>query len=185
MIDWEGIIDAGSMDELKDAKIWLFRENMRLERERMDLEKEQADLKDSVDKFRKERVQFKSEMEELNRRTIQERKMLHQENLFFDKKMAILKDGFKHLEEDRKAVEREKKALADERRLLSERGSTSDEINAAEIGTLLFRSAAGPLGIRKRYKDLIKIFHPDNLFGDDELSQIINREFQKRKREEF
>lgn len=153
---------------------------MRLENERAKLEKEKTDLKESVDKFISERVKFKREMEDLNRRTVQERKRLKEENLFFDKKMAILQDGFRHLEEDRKNFEREKKSIAEERRLLGISGIGQ----TPEIGEILFRSANNPLGLRKRYKDLIKIFHPDNLFGDDELSQIINREFQKRRKEE-
>ncbi len=46
---------------------------------------------------------------------------------------------------------------------------------------LLFRGATNPLALRKRYKDLMKIFHPDNLSGDGELVQMINREYNRRK----
>lgn len=180
MIDWEDIVKAEDLEELREAKLWLFKENMRLENERAKLEKEKVNLKESVDKFIKERVSFKKEMEDLNRRTVLERKRLKEENLFFDKKMAILQDGFRHLEEDRKKFEREKKSIAEGRRLPEAPGGGPN----SEIGEILFRSANNPLGLRKRYKDLIKIFHPDNLFGDDELSQIINREFQKRRKEE-
>ena len=49
---------------------------------------------------------------------------------------------------------------------------------------LLFRGANNPLALRKRYRDLIKIFHPDNLFGDGELAGQINKEYLKRKQEE-
>lgn len=180
MIDWEDIVKAEDIEELREAKLWLFKENMRLENEWAKLEKEKINLNESVDKFLNERVKFKREMEDLNRRTVLERKRLKEENLFFDKKMAILQDGFRHLEEDRRNFEREKKRIVDERRLLGISGSGQ----GLEIGELLFRSANNPLGLRKRYKDLIKIFHPDNLFGDDELSQIINKEFQKRRKEE-
>ena len=37
----------------------------------------------------------------------------------------------------------------------------------------------------KRYKDLMKIFHPDNNSGDAELVQLINKEFAKRKQDYF
>ncbi|MCD7836826.1 MAG: hypothetical protein LUG83_09325 [Lachnospiraceae bacterium] len=147
MIDWEDIVNAEAADELKEAKLWLFKENMRLENERTKLETEKRRLKD--------------------------------ENLFFDKKLAILQDGFRHLEEDRRAFERQKSAVAKENRISDALGTGQGE----RIGELLFRSANNPLGLRKRYKDLIKIFHPDNLFGDDELSQIINKEFQRRRKE--
>ena len=93
MIDWEEIIRAESVEELKSAKLWLFQENMRLENERRQLETEKKELSDTRDKFLKEKVQFRDEMEDLNRRSVVERKRLKEENLFFDKKMAILQDG--------------------------------------------------------------------------------------------
>ena len=179
MIDLEALIGAESEDELKQAKLWLFKENMRLINERNTIEKEKEELKLSVERFQSDRVKFRQEMEELNRTALNERQRLREENQFFDKKMAILKDGFKHLEEDRKVVEREKKALAEERKLLMQGSS----INNSDVGAILFRSASDQLGLRKRYRDLIKIFHPDNLFGDDELTQIINKEYERRKEE--
>lgn len=163
MIDWEEIISAESVEELKSAKLWLFQENMRLENEKIQIENE------------------KKEVEILNRRTTLERNRLKEENIFFDKKMAILQDGYRHLEEDRKTLEREKKNFAEERKLLAERGTDMD---AGDIGQILFRSVSNPLGLRKRYRDLVKIFHPDNLFGDEELSQIINKEFQRLRRDD-
>ena len=36
---------------------------------------------------------------------------------------------------------------------------------------------------KKRYKELTKIFHPDNLAGDTEVIQRINREYEQLKRE--
>ena len=75
MIDWEEIIKAEDLDELKKAKLWLFQENMRLENERSEFIR-------SRDKFLNERVKLRDELETLNRRTVMERKRLKQENLF-------------------------------------------------------------------------------------------------------
>lgn len=174
MIDWEEIIKAENMDELKDAKLWLFRENMRLENER-------NEFAQSRDKFLQERVKLREELADLNRRTVLERKRLKEENLFFEKKLAILQDGFRRLEEDRQSFEKEKRALREEVARLKEADCESTAQNAAEV---LFRSVNNPLALRKRYRDLVKIFHPDNLFGDAELAQQINKEFLRRKREE-
>ena len=33
-------------------------------------------------------------------------------------------------------------------------------------------------GLKKRYKDLIKVFHPDNFNGDNVTLQNINREYE-------
>lgn len=172
MIDWEEIIKAGSVEELKEAKLWLFRENIRLQNE-------QQELALAQDKFLKERVRLRNELDELNRKTVMERKRMRQENLFFDKKMAILQDGFRKLEEDRKALEQEKRILAAEKTQIKyNRGIQSDE-----LVDVLFRNVNNPLALRKRYKDLVKIFHPDNMFGDAEMMQLINKEFQRRKEE--
>lgn len=175
MIDWEEIIKSESVDELREAKLWLFRENIRLQNE-------QKELAISQDKFLKERVRLRNELDELNRRTVLERKRLKEENLFFDKKMEILKDGFRKLEEDRRVLEREKRFLSEERRMYREEAAASSAVSDNIVATL-FRNANNPLTLRKRYRDLVKIFHPDNLLGDAELMQAINKEFVRRKEE--
>lgn len=172
MIDWEEIIKTECVEELKEAKLWLFRENMRLQNERKELTAAQ-------DKFLRERVTLRNELDELNRKTVMERKRLREESLFFDKKMEILKVGFIDLERDRKALEQEKRSLAEAKNAAYE---DEDKQEAADnIVTVLFRNVNNSLALRKRYRDLVKIFHPDNLFGDAELMQSINKEFFKRK----
>ena len=182
MIDWEEVIKAESTEELKEIKLWLFQENMRLKQERTELEQERAELELAKNKFLDERVKLRDELDELNRRTVMERKRLKEENLFFEKKMAILQEGFRQLEADRKKFERERQTLMEEAREQSH--DYSDEESSLTAVQLLFRGANNPLALRKRYRDLIKIFHPDNLFGDGELAGQISKEYQKRKQEE-
>lgn len=173
MIDWDEIAGTGDEDKLKSAKLWLFQENIRLENERKELEA-------SRNKFLDERVRFRRDLEELNRRTVQERKRLREENLFFEKKMTILQDGFRQLEEDRKALDKQKKALSD----LNRQHMEQEELLLSEnMVRRLFADINNSLALRKRYRDLIKIFHPDNMFGDEELVQMINKEYYKRKEE--
>lgn len=174
MIDWEEVIKAESKEELREIKLWLFQENMRLENER-------RELAQSKDRFLKERVQVRDEMDALNRRTVMERKRLKEENLFFEKKMAILQDGFRKLEEDRQRFDKEKRLLAKEREYFSQ---AETNISAEGVAEVLFRNVNNPLALRKRYRDLVKIFHPDNWFGDEELVQMINKEYVRRRREE-
>lgn len=174
MIDWEEIAGAVETDELKEAKLWLFQENVRLENAR-------KELAESQEKFTKERVQFRRELEELNRRTLQERKRLKEENLFFEKKLAILQDGFRQLDEDRKTLERQRQVLAEQRRRSIQ--YAEDEPLLEETVKRLFAGVNNPLALRKRHRDLVKIFHPDNLFGDAALVQMINKEYVRRKEE--
>lgn len=174
MIDWEEIAGAVGTDELKEAKLWLFQENIRLENER-------KELAESQEKFLNERVRFRRELEELNRRTVQERKRLKEENLFFEKKLAILQDGFRQLDEDRKTLERQKQVMAEQRKRSIQ--YAEDESILEETVKRLFSGVTNPLALRKRHRDLVKIFHPDNLFGDAALVQMINKEYVRRKEE--
>lgn len=108
----------------------------------------------------------------------QEDRRLKEERYFVEQKMAFLKDGFKKLEEERQKFEQEKMHY-------TSRNEPSYELSTGDSSAveLLFRSAmSNPLALRKRYRDLVKIFHPDNLFGDEELLRMINEEFSKCKR---
>ncbi len=176
MTGWEELDKAESEKELKALKLWLFKENIRLQNERKDLEKTQ-------EKFAEERSGFRREMDEMNRHILLERKRLREETLFFDKKMAILQEGFKNLELDRKQLERERRQFEAEKRY-SEQQYPGDKTTVEDTASILFRGLNNTLALRKRYKDLMKIFHPDNLFGDAELVQMINREYARRKKEE-
>lgn len=175
MIDWDEVNRAKSIDELKNVKLWLFQENIRLANERKELALSQEE-------FVNEREKLRQELDELNRKMMMEQKRLKEENIFFEKKMAILQDGFKHLDEDRRSLEQQKKEFAAQRLSITKRESYGPA--SEEAVRLLFRGANNSLALRKRYRDLVKIFHPDNLFGDEELVQIINREYLRRREEQ-
>jgi curved DNA-binding protein CbpA len=44
---------------------------------------------------------------------------------------------------------------------------------------MFFSGVVSKQSIKKRYKDLIKIYHPDNLDGDKDTIQEINSEYNK------
>lgn len=183
MINWEDVLSSDSADELKAAKLFLFQENMRLENERKALEEERQRIKQLQDDFIKDRVMLRDELNELNQATLQERKRLREELQFFEKKLEILQNGFFELDKDRKKLIREREAFEELRqntKILP--GKYTGDYGP--IAQILFQNVSGPLAIRKRYKDLVKIFHPDNLFGDSELISAINYEFQRRKDED-
>ena len=43
----------------------------------------------------------------------------------------------------------------------------------------LFRGVNSALALKKRYKDLMKMFHPDNISGDQDMVQLINQEYSE------
>lgn len=88
--EFEAKLVSGEQDELDELKAWLFEENIRLEVER-------KELKHLEDKFLSEKTSFQKERDEVNRRLVVEKQRLKQDELFFEKKMEILKNGFAQL----------------------------------------------------------------------------------------
>lgn len=173
MDDIESILSAGEPDALKELKVFLFKENVRLNGKAREL----AELEE---KLLAQQAQFKSDTDALKRKISMEQKRLKENNRFFDQKLEILKDAYRQLDVDKKKLEKERARFELEKNLLA--GGNRREPEG--IAAVLFRGANNPLALRKRYKDLLKIFHPDNLCGDEKLVQLINREYEKRKKAE-
>ncbi len=165
-------IEEMSAEELNNLKVWLFKENVRVQNE-------MKELTEYREKLLKERSQFRDEVDMLSQKIVSEKKRLKEDKMFFDKKMDILVNGFKRLESDTAIFEREKKRFESERRYYQKEraGQMSDSVS------VLFRGVNGPLTLKKRYRELLKIFHPDNLNGDMDIVQMINKEYEKLRKE--
>ncbi|MED9902983.1 MAG: hypothetical protein UFG06_02235 [Lachnospiraceae bacterium] len=174
MLDIEALLQAESDEALRELKLFLFKENIRMENERREIAAHK-------EKLIRERNQFRTEMDMLHHKIVMEQKRLKDDNLFFDKKMQILQDGFRQMDMDRRKLDKERARFIMEKELWERDSSAAD---MQDIASVLFRGATNPLTLRKRYKDLLKIFHPDNLCGDAELVQMINREYERRKKAE-
>lgn len=166
--DFERILIEGDREQLEELKAWLFKENIRLEME-------WAELRQLEERLIKERGQFQMEMSEVHRRIVNEKKRLKQDEQFFDKKMAILKNGFAQLEEDRRKFEKDKLQLETEK-------SVRSDIMGTDLAEMLFQGVNSQLTLKKRYKDLIKMFHPDNIAGDNEMVLTINKIYEELKK---
>lgn len=172
MENFEEKLVHGTEDELQELKSWLFRENIRLVSAAKELEHMQ-------EQFLREKVQFQEEMKVLNRKISAERQRLKEDNQFFDKKMEILKNGFSQLDIDRRRLDKEWAKLTAERELIGEhRGYESGQAFDASV---FFQGVRNPVSLKKRYKELIKMFHPDNVAGDKDMIQSINREYENLK----
>ncbi len=159
-------------DSLQELKSWLFQENIRLMTA-------SAELSEKQEKFEQEKEQFREEMKELNRKMSAEQSRIRKNNQLVDEKLEIIKDGFHKLDMDRRRLDKEWARFAAQKELMEERG-LYDRYPETSI---FFHGVKNPLTLKKRYKDLTKIYHPDNLAGDTEIIQRINREYEKLKRE--
>ena len=102
-----------------------------------------------------------------------------QDEQFFDKKMEILKNGFVQLDAERKAFEKEKLQFHSEQKV-HERDLHRERND--QMAEMLFQGVNSQLALKKRYRDLLKMFHPDNVAGDAEMVLVINRIYEELKR---
>lgn len=116
-----------------------------------------------------EKQQIAEEREKLTRR---ENKLTQNERLF-DQKWKLLIKGFQDLEQDRQTFELEKQQLAKIQLKYKNINKKQDFI--------FFGGVKDPLSLKKRYKDLLKIFHPDNMAGDKNTVIEIKREYDSMK----
>ncbi len=134
------------------------------------------DLYEEYMDFLEEKRQFEEEAKRLQAKILLERKRLKEETLFFDKKMEILKGGFAQLEADRKKLQQERVAFEQEKNCYTESQRVLQEDDMSQV---LFRGVYNKMTLKKRYKDLIKIFHPDNVCGDTDTIRLINEEYER------
>lgn len=98
----------------------------------------------------------------------------------FDAQVQLFNMKWELLEEETRRLAEESKK-AEKRRAFFERVNSYQKTNDNEDnivhGEMFFKGVASPQALRKRYKDLIKIYHPDSEFGDNQTVQEINREY--------
>ena len=162
-------LEAAEDGELKELKLWLFKESIRLSNEKHELEMEKRDFLTERENAREENRRYE---EHLSVRTRQ----IRREEELIEKKHDIIKRGFDELDRDRQALNAREAAIAEREARLSEGGLA---IDSREAECVLFRGADNILLLKKRYKDLMKMFHPDCLGGDTEMVKLLNRTYDK------
>ena len=164
-------MDSMSEEDLLALKRFLFEERIRVIQEK-------DEQKAVYEKFLKERLVFQEEMKALNHKVLEERKRLKDESSFFDKKMKILQNGFLQLDLDRKKLERERRQYESQKKYSDSYSYSGSSYSAYKGNTPeFFKGVNNILGLKKRYRDLLKIFHPDNVCGDSDTVLEINRQY--------
>lgn len=159
----EEIILNGTEDDLAQLRLWLFKESVRLENMASSLEERYARLE-------KDEMNFRARMDAEEKKLDTATRKLTTDKALFEQRLRILNNGFDQLNTDKKKLEAEYIKL--EREKLYQRENEYDALD------LLFRGVTNPLTLKKRYKDLMKMFHPDNVSGDQEMVQLINQEYR-------
>lgn len=154
-------IEHATKEELLEIKKWFFKENMRLQQEKTALENERKAFEDEKNNYESE---FKKDSMKVN----MSRKQLDREKKIFDMKWKMLEEELYKLATEKDEFNREKKEL--------------QFVGKHSSYEIFFVGVNNADSLKKRYKELLKIFHPDNLNGDTRTLQEINKEYDSLKR---
>ncbi len=155
----DAIFAQGSVRErevIEDTRQALRREKREIERERRKLEREKREF------FRN--------------RDFEDQRIANEKQLFA-MKWKILEDELEKLADERKQVEKQRRFY----QYLNDHREQEPRERAAKTvrGELFFVGVEDQQALKKRYKDLVKIYHPDNISGDIGTIQEINREYDR------
>lgn len=177
--------DANSPEELEKYKVQLFKENVRLKTDRSEIEEmsdqlevQHKKLKDEWGKIAKEREKIEKEEKEMKSEIAKERKKLETDIIFFNKKQIVLDRAFKQLDADRIKLDKEKQEFFKIREAIEKASESRPRRQLMYRQGLFFKGITTEEGLKKRYKDLVKVFHPDNVGGDKDTLQQITHEYE-------
>lgn len=153
-------------DELMEFRQWFFKKTMQMERDQRTLEDDKRRLQLQWDRLERERRDFRREKEA-------DAKFRAQEEYVLRMKQQVLEDELQKLANEKQYLERQRE-FYDHVRRFQQRQEAS-----VVKGELFFIGVQSEIALKKRYKDLIKIYHPDNMCGDTETLQEINREYDR------
>ena len=160
----EDIILNGTKDELAELRLWLFKESVRLENQ-------ESSLSDRYAKLEADEISFKNRVDAAERKLETATRRLDNDQALFEQRLKILNNGFDQLNDDKKKLQNEFIRL--------EREKAYQRENEYDAVDFLFRGVNSALALKKRYKELMKIFHPDNISGDQGMVQLINQEYSE------
>lgn len=102
---------------------------------------------------------------------------LEKKEHLFNMKWKLLEHELSLLAKEKEEFYNEKKQHKYKTRLEQERKMFrgGNRINAG----MYFLGVHDELSLKKRYRDLLKLFHPDNMNGDVDAMQVINKEYNE------
>lgn len=159
-------IDKAEEKDFSEIKLWFFKENVRISQAKQELEEERRAFEREKKKVFWELKRKKAEEELASER-------LKRDLDLFDKKVEVLNRELRQLANERQKFEREK-AIFQENRVQKQTQVLTPK--------LFFKGVDNELALKKRYRDLTKIFHPDNLNGDTDTLKHINKEYNALKK---
>ena len=125
--------------------------------------------------FEQQKREFERERNAFMRHVENQNKHLEQQKYLFETKFRILEEEMMKLAEEKAEVEK-KKAFYD--MVDAFNAKSQNTLPDYQLGEIFFRGVESQQSLKKRYKALVKIYHPDNIGGDDSLVTEINKEYE-------
>lgn len=150
--------------EQKVLNQWLFQDTVEFEKEKEELKQERREIESM-------RRKLEWDMEDFQRKVAIEEQKLEREKQLFEMKWRLLEKEAANLAKERDEFNYKMREF--EASILQQ-----PPVQDMECG-LLFRGVTNELSLKKRYKDLMKIYHPDNIAGDTGIVQEISKQYEE------
>jgi len=154
------VYDLGDDKNLDEMKHFLFLESVRISQEKNEL----ADAKKQIE--------------------LERRRLAREKNLF-DKQWKVVERELRRIESERANIDKEKAYIEKEKnnlKKLEQQHKMQMSKITVKTGSF-FVGVSSISGLRKRYRDLMKIYHPDNGNGDSATFLAINKEYESAKKQ--
>lgn len=175
------VIIKNGQDEAKQYEQWCFKQTVEIEHLKQQVEDEKMTLLAEAAQLREERRQLEREKRAFLRQQEAESSRVKQQQHLFDMKWKIMEEELSKLAEEKQQVRRQREFYSKVNEYEKNRSTDYSASNVVK-GELFFVGVTDGESLKRRYKDLIKIYHPDNLAGDTGTLQEINREYDKLKK---
>lgn len=183
MIDSEEINVLKSEEELESLRHKLFMENVRLQSERSLIEAESLEIAREKKEIARERRQLEHEKKQLSIEMTQlrdevnyERRRLKDDEKRIDQNRRLIERSYDLLAEDKENIKRQYEKL--EKDKIEQRKNNLSPKETLYATGMFFRGVNNNSALKKRYKELLKIYHPDNVCGDNDILLKINAEYE-------
>ena len=161
-----------TQDEIMAFQQWFFKKTIEIEHDKRQLEDDKRRLEMQRQKLERDRKDFCRQKEADARFRAQEEYVLQM-------KQQVLEDELRKLADEKQHMERKREFYDRVRQFQQKQEPATSKKRTVVKGELFFIGVQSEIALKKRYKDLVRIYHPDNMCGDTETLQEINREYDR------
>jgi len=159
-------------DEIRAFQRWYFKKTVELEHDKRALEDEKK-------RFEMQRAKLERERRDFCRQKEADARFREQAEYVLRMKQQVLEDELRKLANEKQYMERQREFYDRVKQFQQKQEQVPQKKRPVVKGELFFTGVQSEIALKKRYKDLIKIYHPDNMCGDTETLQEINREYDR------